>query len=516
MSTVTERQETNTIFEHLLKEKNVLPYPTHGILALVAGMTLGLSAPGISPFMNQWYLAWFCIAPLLAFIFQSRKASQAALRAFLFGCGYNLVWLHWLFFFHPKENCHPALALFFLGTAVCHQGLLFAALGYIAHKLRRLPHVLLLMGVPLLWVLILNKVGNSGLTMGIPWSLIEYSQFCRKDILQIASCVGGIGLGALLVLFNLSLYFLVINFRKSSAKFSGLNKPTAITSFATICFLISGCLAFGNWKLEQKEQVGNKLDVSLIQGNISFRVHNAKPAEIFQRYYSLCASSPKNSLCIWPEIALPIPLGEKKIVIDSLASLAKSNSQAWIVGGLDKDKDGHIFNSLYAIDFGGKLSNEVYHKQTLVPFGERMPLGIAVFQLVKKLGFDTRGEDYYPGSKTTTFDIAGTKIGSAICLESAQPEFTSLMVRDGAQMLINSSNTTWFATDDIGKQLTAFGAMRAIESGRYFAFVTTVGPSCVIDDCGRIVAQAPSRETKVLSYPVPLKTEITPFMRWFR
>ncbi len=514
MALIKDKQERTTELEAVRPQARVRPYTD--IFAFVAGITLGMAAPGQSVFMNHWYLAWFCIAPLFAQIFSSQNANGAALRAFLFGAGYNLVWLHWLLFFHPNENCPPLLALFFLTTAICHQGFLFAALGYIAHKMKGLPFITLTFTVPLLWVLILNKTGNSAIALGIPWTQVEYTQWCCNDLLQIASFTGGIGIGALLVLFNLNLFFLLVSFSRWSLKFKNLNKSSALLSFATVCALLCGCLAFGHWRLNQTEVADTKLNTALVQGNISFRAHGAKPEEIFQRYYSLCSSAQKNTLCIWPEIALPIPLKENKTVIDALSSLAKEKSQAWIVGGLDKDNQGRIYNSLYAIDLDGRLGDEVYHKQTLVPFGERMPFGLALFQLLKNAGIDTRGEDYHPGSRSLIFNLAQTKIGSSICLESAQSEFTAKMVRDGAQILTNSSNTTWFAGQDIGKQLTAFGALRAVECGRYFAFVTTVGPSALIDDRGRVRASAPSGEACVLTYEVPIKNEITPFVRWFR
>ncbi len=509
MSFITTAKENTNKVADSPKRVNALKLC---VLTLFSGLLLGFCAPGQSPVMNQWHLAWFGLVPLFLGVFTSKSAVSAGFRSFFFGVGYNAVWFHWLFFFHPRENCPLVLALFFFLTAVCHQGMLFAALGYISHKMRRLPIVFLSLSLPLVWVSIFNKIGNSNLFCGVPWSLIEYSQWCSKEFLQVASCIGGIGISALIVCFNLSLFFLICAF-KSNVGFVGFklpNKFTAVLNFATVSILVIICFAYGNWRISEQTSQSDRsfVNVSLIQGDISLRTHGAKPAEVVKRYLDLCTSAPKNSLCLWPEFSMPYPLRKTKADVAAIETLARLRSQAWIVGALDNDNKGRIYNSLYAIDFGGKMLDEVYHKQMPVPFGERMPFGI-------KLN-DPRGEDYYPGSGTCVFPFSFAKIGSVICLESSKPEYTAQMVRDGAQILVNCSNTTWFSGDTICKQLNAFNMVRAVETGRYLAFVTTVGPSAVIDEKGRLKATSTFGKPDVVSYSIPVKNEITPFVRWFR
>src|SRR5262245_46150091 len=63
----------------------------YALVALACGLIFGLSAPGL----EQWYIAWFGLTPLLLLALRSAEPSQAAFRGFLFGIGYNLVYLFW-------------------------------------------------------------------------------------------------------------------------------------------------------------------------------------------------------------------------------------------------------------------------------------------------------------------------------------------------------------------------------------------------------------------------------------
>src|SRR5262249_24912912 len=71
-----------------------LPYL---ISAAVFGVILGLSSPGL----NQWYLSWFGLVPLLVLTIKAPTFFHAAWRAFTYGTAYNLVNLSWYMAVRP-------------------------------------------------------------------------------------------------------------------------------------------------------------------------------------------------------------------------------------------------------------------------------------------------------------------------------------------------------------------------------------------------------------------------------
>src|SRR5262249_18407826 len=60
-------------------------------------------------------------------------------------------------------------------------------------------HILL---APLAWIFIVNKLGNAHCLLGVPWSMLEYSQYKNIEFIQIADIIGGIGIAYLLVMVN--------------------------------------------------------------------------------------------------------------------------------------------------------------------------------------------------------------------------------------------------------------------------------------------------------------------------
>ena len=173
---------------------------------------------------------------------QARGYSGLAWAGFVFGTAYNLVYLNWLLHLHPLNwmglpdwqsvlMCTSAWLIVSL-----HQGLITAVFAGVLRLLPlgggavprlveehwRLPSLVL---VPLLWVLLLNKIGNAHDWLGVPWSMLEYSQYHQLAILQVVSLTGGIGLGALIVLVNVTCAGIIATFTERLSL-----KPLAFSS----------------------------------------------------------------------------------------------------------------------------------------------------------------------------------------------------------------------------------------------------------------------------------------------
>ena len=239
--------------------------------------------------------------------------------------------------------------------------------------------------------------------------------------------------------------------------------------------------------------------------------------QVMDSYMALVSKAPPGSICLWPEWSMPMHFSQMPLGRISVAGLARSYRQDWIVGGLDADKLGREYNAVYAFSRNGKMLDEVYRKRMLVLFGEYMPW------VISRLPFGTtktdgtpQGESLVNGCEPTIFKLADGKLGALICLEVVSPELVTETVRQGAQLLVDCSNTTWFDTPMVGSQMLAFCVFRAAETGRELAFCTTTGPSTIVDRIGRIKLLTKLNTRIAPGERVNFYNDLTPFSKWYR
>lgn len=470
--------------------------------AALAGGLFGLSAPG----HEKWYLAWCALIPLFYLIYAAKTKRQATVRATVFGFAYNFVYLHWLFSIHSSENCPVYLRVLLVFCVCLHQSILFGAFACIARTrvFTALPLLL-----PLLWVLIFNKLGNSQVFFGVPWSMIEYSQYQNSAILNLCPIFGGIGIGALIVQSNFSL-FLLSGGTRYLTKAGALSALVLSLVTASVCSALILLNSLGQRDTGEKLTINPHANLTLLQGNISFKRHKASVPELVDRYMQLAASAPAGgavpSICLWPEWSIPLHFRSRALGAASMAGLAAGRKQDWIVGALDSDRLGRSFNAVYGFSAEGKMLDAVYRKRMLVLFGEYMPWVLSA----------PRGDTYATGTSAVLLPLNKVSVGPLICLEVLSPEYAAETSRLGAQVLVDASNTTWFDTSLVGQQMLAFSVFRAAECGRYLAFCTTTGPSCIVDRNGRIITCTESNKVAAPTTQITLYDDLTPFVRWFR
>ncbi|MBP7862289.1 apolipoprotein N-acyltransferase [bacterium] len=503
------------------------------------GSLFGLIAPGF----EQWYLAWIGLVPLLFCICQSSYPPQAFYRGLIFGYAYNLVYVGWILQFSPivwPENIRSLYLLANTSAWILYslqQGTLFGAFAFLMrwipltggilaikdHGTWRLPSALVL---PLLWVLIFNKLANSQGSMALPWSLIEYSQYDFASFAQIASVIGGIGISAILVMTNVIVASLFANiFKKDFLKpLAFANKTSKLSSLFFAQCIIFGAIAYGHLHLQDAEDCverskDNKQIFSILQGNIHFAFNQVNSLDHWNTYMKLALQSPPG-VCIWPEWSMPISISEYPGVFKAMDSKARQNNQDWIVGALDSDSDKNSYNASCMVGTSSdqnKSQIDVYRKQWLVPFGEYSPRWLLNSPLGGLCGTLTpRRIGYKAADSTTLFTSKQNKIVPLICCELISPELASRGTRAGGGILVDCSNTMWFQTKLLGEQSFAVCAMRAIENHRFFVFGTSIGPSAFIDWHGKILSQTAIDKSCTLTSEIFYDRHLTPFSRWFR
>jgi apolipoprotein N-acyltransferase len=149
-----------------------------------------------------------------------------------------------------------------------------------------------------------------------------------------------------------------------------------------------------------------------------------------------------------------------------------------------QQRNGRPENASIMYSEGG-LSQSVYVKRALTPFGEYIPLRkIAELVSPKAKGVN----DFLAGTERVTHKIAGANIGPIICYELIHDD----LVRDMAlhsQALIVQTNSATFANTAESAQQLAITRIRAVEHARYILSVSTIGISAFIDNNGRVLSE---------------------------
>ena len=186
--------------------------------------------------------------------------------------------------------------------------------------------------------------------------------------------------------------------------------------------------------------------------------------------------------------------------------------RAWVLANAVTDApDGRALNLnvLYGPD--GKVEG-TYAKRHLVPYGERVPFRSFLEGKIGELNRIPR--DFAPGKKPGLFDIAGFKVATVICFESAFGYQIRPLVRDGAEVIVVSTNNRSYRRSANSAQHVAIGQIRAAETGRPVVQAAISGISALIDASGREHAHTELFERTVLQGSVEATRGTTLYVRF--
>jgi apolipoprotein N-acyltransferase len=153
-----------------------------------------------------------------------------------------------------------------------------------------------------------------------------------------------------------------------------------------------------------------------------------------------------------------------------------------------------------------------YTKRHLVPFGEYIPFRNWLQGRINAIEQVPR--DFEPGERIGLFDVAGHRIATIICFESAFGYQVRPLVRDGAQVIVISTNNRSYRRSANSAQHLAIGQMRAAETGRPLVQAAISGISAVVDADGNVTTRTDLFERRVLETTVTATTGETPYVRY--
>ncbi|MEU5400831.1 apolipoprotein N-acyltransferase [Streptomyces sp. NPDC005963] len=470
-------------------------------LALVAGALPALAFPEPA----WWWFAYLALVPWLLLLRSAPTGRQAAVEGWLGGVGLVIAVHHWLV---------PSLHVFMvvLGALL---GLLWAPWGWLVRSwLRGSPSpgraVAALVVVPSGWLMI--ELVRSWEGLGGPWGLLGASQFEVAPALRIAS-VGGVWLVTLLVVAVNTTIALLIAVPATRA---------AVLTGALVGALMITAVGFA----APRPAASGLIRVAIVQPGVFDGTGDEGAERRFARGEELTRElvGQRLDLVVWGESSVGADLRERPDLTARLAALSRAVGAEVLVNvdarRTDGGGGGGIYKSSVLVGPAG-LTGDRYDKMRLVPFGEYVPAR-------ELLGWATSvgraaGEDRVRGTRAVVMEVAGggtparsgTRIGPLVCFESAFPDMSRRLTRDGARLLVAQSSTSSFQGSWAPEQHASLAALRAAENGRPMVHATLTGVSAVFGaDGARVGRQLPTGTSAAAVYEVPLARGTTGFVRF--
>ncbi|AEN08643.1 MULTISPECIES: apolipoprotein N-acyltransferase [unclassified Streptomyces] len=464
-----------------------------GAAALLAGALPALAFPAPS----LWWLAYVALVPWLLLIRSADSGRRAALDGWLGGTGFMLAVHHWLM---------PSLHVFILVLAAL-LGLLWAPWGLLvsrvlggAPSLRR--SVAAVAVVPSGWLMI--ELIRSWEGLGGPWGLLGASQWEFAPALRTAS-VGGVWLVSLLVV--------AVN----TAVVQLVGRP-AVRTAAAACLVVCALGVGAIWAWAPRPESTGTTRIAVVQPGVV-----EGPGSVDRRFarseeLTRTLAGRGVGLVVWGESSVGVDLTRSPGTAARLAALSRTVG-ADVLVNMDArrtDAPGRtgIFKSAVLVGPNGPTGDR-YDKMRLVPFGEYVPAR-ALLGWATSVG-KAAGEDRLRGEAPVVMDLpdaGGLRIGPLVCFETAFPDMSRHLVRDGAQVLVAQSSTSTFQHSWAPAQHASLGALRAAETGRPMVHATLTGVSAVYGPRGeRLGAPLGTDASGTAVYDVPLARGTTLYVR---
>src|SRR4029078_12244450 len=122
--------------------------------------------------------------------------------------------------------------------------------------------------------------------------------------------------------------------------------------------------------------------------------------------------------------------------------------------------------------------------------------------------------DYEPGPAPGLFGVAGVRIGTLICFESAFGYQVRPLVRKGAHVIVVSTNNRSYRRSANSAQHVAFGQMRAAETGRPVVHAAISGITAVIDADGNVHDRTGLFDRALVETTIATTSGQTPYVRY--
>ncbi|HLP48424.1 MAG TPA: apolipoprotein N-acyltransferase [Candidatus Kapabacteria bacterium] len=212
---------------------------------------------------------------------------------------------------------------------------------------------------------------------------------------------------------------------------------------------------------------------------------------------------------IWPEYSVYVYPLQNEAVFERFMTFVKNNVPI-LAGFTDLKNDREIYNSLMLFP-KDKAKFQKYDKIHLTPFGEYLLFRKVLFfveRITDEIG------DFTPGQEIHNLELDGHLLATPICYELIFPELTREFTTKGGEVIIITSNDSWYGNTSAPYQLLAMSTLRSIENRRYILRSTTNGISALIAPSGEILYQSPFNAKDTFTAKFKYIKRKTVFMRF--
>ncbi len=453
--------------------------------AAASGALLACSRPPI----DAGLLALVALVPLF-WAWRDASPRFAALLAFVAGVVYYGLLVSWVWYF-------GAVAVVpFVAVLAAYWAAAGAAIARFARSGFRSPLL-----VAALWVIADAVVARFPL-QGFSWGEIGYAMHDVAPARSLAA-LGGLTLVSFAVVaLNAALLDLV----------TGRRVRARIVAAGTVAGVVVVTAIASAFAL--RPSASGTLHVAILQGNDLDR--DLTPAEIDNRYlprshFRLASTlEGRYDLVVFPESSLDEDPRQDPWLSENLAATATRLHTAVLANAVADAPDGRAINQDLLYDPEGHLV-ATYAKRHLVPFGEYVPFRHEL-RFISELQQIPR--DFAPGHAPGLATVAGHRIATVICFESAFGYQIRPLVHAGAQLIVVSTNNRSYRRSANSAQHLAIGQMRAAETGRPVVQAAISGISAFIDAHGRVRSTTALFDRTTLSATVTTTTGQTPYVRY--
>lgn len=434
-----------------------------------------------------FFLPWLSLVPLFLL---ARKKKNVYRHGLLFSLGYYGILYHWFCYLYPLDfaGFDKIGSIFVVAVAWIGMSLLQGVgTAFVPFFYRRLTEKRSLIAAPFaaasLWCVM--EWLQTQFWFGVPWGRLAVTQYTKLPLIQSASLFGSLGVGFIMVLVN---GFLAIALEKWYENKSW-KQPMALV--AALLFVIN--LGFGALTLALPNKPKATFTAAAIQGNIASGDKWADNSvqtslAIYSELTKQAVTETGASLVVWPETVITTDINRVSTVRQTILDLAKE-TDAYIAVGAYYSEAEKDYNAIYLFQPDGTQNETVYKKRHLVPFGEYLPMPRLMKTVLPFLAeINMFSSELSQGDSSELFHSELGEIGALVCFDSIYETLTLTSVQDGAEIMILSTNDSWYKDSAAVYQHNGHAVLRAVETGRSFVRAANTGISSILSEKGEMVA----------------------------
>jgi len=451
---------------------------------LLSSLAVSLAQPNDWMLAGNPFLALVAWVPLLWALRRAPSNRSAAGLGALFGLTTTLLQNYWLAFF---EN----YAIWAVGGVALGVAGYAAILGPVLRVLLQRRVLWRPFAVGAAWA-VFEFLKSNGF-LGFPWGLAPYPFHQWSWFIQIIDITGLSFLAFLVLAWNAWLAEALEPdgyFHRGGAWFFALTA--------------AGLAAYVTVKLLEDRPSRGSVELALVQqnGDPWNSGDDLGPLRTSVKHSRAALKEARPDLVVWSETSLRLPLQyyrpfyERTPAESPLLKTIRAHRAWWLFGNpyaQDPETEEGWVNATVLMNPQAQIV-DYYGKVQQVPFAEYIPywenpVVRGFFQNVVGLG-----GSWQLGRQWTVYHVPVASsartfsFSTPICFEDAFPYLNSLLVRQGAEVLVNLTNDSWSRRDSSQVQHHVAALFRTVENRVWMVRSSNSGVTSVIDATGRVVA----------------------------